>query len=516
MKQSTTQLLTTFFISCLLTSCGQSQKENATTNNKTSNNKLPNIVYILADDLGYGDLSCLNENSKIQTTHLDQMAAGGMIFTDAHSNSAVCTPTRYGVLTGRYAWRTRMKQGVLWSYDEHLISPERMTVASLAKNKNYHTACIGKWHLGLDWAMDENGEPDITKPIKNGPLANGFDEFFGITASLDIPPYVYIEGDQITNTEIDTIAKNDGKGFWREGPISSDFKHIEVLPRLTEEAVNYINKQANKESPFFLYFPLPAPHTPILPTDEFLGKSNTNAYGDFVLMVDDVVGQVMQALRKNGMEDNTLVIFTSDNGCSPMADFEELAQFDHDPSYEFLGHKADIYEGGHRVPYIVHWPEKVAPGSSSDQTVCLTDLLATVAGLTEQELPDNAGEDSYNIMPAMLGNDNGRPIREATVHHSINGSFSIRQGSWKLAFCPGSGGWSDPRPKEAREEGLPPVQLYNLAEEIDEQNNVAEEHPEIVEELTALMKKYIEDGRSTPGTPQQNEGETPLMVEVKN
>ncbi len=500
-------IIIAIFITYFLSACSPARTET-----ERPASQLPNIVYILADDLGYGDLTCLNENSKIQTTYLDALAAGGMIFTDAHSGSAVCTPTRYGILTGRYAWRTRLKSGVLWSYDEHLINPERMTVASLLKTATYHTACIGKWHLGLDWATDAAGQPDITQPIQNGPLANGFDYFYGITASLDIPPYVYIENDRITNTQIDTIAENTGKGFWREGPISQDFKHIEVLPRFTEKAVEYIHAQADDENPFFLYFPLPAPHTPILPTDEFLGKSNTTAYGDFVLMVDDVVGQVMQALRDKGIAENTLVIFTSDNGCSPMAGFEELAQYSHDPSYHFRGHKADIFEGGHRVPFLVHWPERVKAGTASDQTICLTDLLATAASITGQQLPENAGEDSYNLLPAFLGEDNEQPIRETTVHHSINGSFSIRQGNWKLALCPGSGGWSHPRPKEAVEQDLPPLQLFNVAEDIAEEHNVADENPEIVEQLTALMQKYIDEGRSTPGAPQQNEGDTPLVV----
>ena len=249
----------------------------------------PNIIFILADDMGYGDVSALNANSKIITPNLDQMAQKGMFFTDAHSNSAVCTPTRYGVLTGRYAWRTSLKNGVSWSWSEPLITPERSTVAKILKSKGYQTACIGKWHLGLGWEKDSAGVVDIRKPIKNGPNANGFDYFFGITASLDIPPYIYIENDQSTTQVIDTIEKRDGKEFWRRGAIGDDFTHIGVLPKLTEKAVGFIDDHAKSNDPFFLYFPLPAPHTPILPTEPFQGKSNTNEYGDFVLMVDDVV-----------------------------------------------------------------------------------------------------------------------------------------------------------------------------------------------------------------------------------
>jgi len=305
----------------------------------------------------------------------------------------------------------------------------------------------------------------------------------------------------------------EGKKFWRTGPVGDDFKHIEVLPTLTKRAVGYINERAKSNSPFFLYFPLPAPHTPILPTQEFEGKSGTNEYGDFVLMVDDVLGKVMEALKENGIEENTIVVMTSDNGCSPMANFDELATFGHDPSHHFRGHKADIFEGGHRVPFIVSWPDKIKAGSQSEEIVCLTDLLATCAAIVGDKVPDNVGEDSYNILPALLGEKAEVPIREATVHHSINGSFSIRQGKWKLEFCPGSGGWSVPKPKQAKEQGLPPIQLYDMESDFAEENNVADAHPEVVKKLTTLMEKYIQEGRSTPGKKQQNEGETMLFKE---
>ena len=286
----------------LLTAC-QSGKE--------PRSALPNIIYILADDMGYGDVSALNERSKIQTPNIDALAGQGMAFSDAHSGSAVCTPTRYGILTGRYAWRTRLKEGVTWSYDEPLIPRERTTVASLLKRHGYHSACIGKWHLGLGWEKDSAGVADLTAPVDGGPNANGFDYFFGITASLDIPPYVYIENDRSTTEVIDTIEAMEGKKFWRRGPIGDDFRHEEVLPMLTKKAVGYIRERAVASGPFFLYFPLPAPHTPILPTEPFRGESGTNEYGDFVLMVDDVVGQITAALEENGLEDNTLIIFTS-------------------------------------------------------------------------------------------------------------------------------------------------------------------------------------------------------------
>ncbi len=490
----------------LLSACAAPQEEENTTTR-------PNIIYILADDLGYGDLSCNNEQSKIKTPNIDALASAGLLFTDAHSGSAVCTPTRYGVLTGRYAWRSRLKSGVTWSYDEHLIATNRTTVGDLLQKNGYHTACIGKWHLGLDWAKDAADKPDFTKPIKNGPNELGFDYFFGITASLDIPPYFYIENDRITATSIDSIEGRSGKEFWRPGPVGDDFKHIEVLPKLTEKAVEYINERSKQNQAFFLYFPLPAPHTPILPTEEFQGKSQTNEYGDFVLMVDDVVRRINQALEQNDLAENTLLIFTSDNGCSPMADFEELAAVDHDPSYVFRGHKADIFEGGHRVPFIARWPAKIPAGKQTNEISCLTDFIATCAAIVGDSIPADVAEDSYNLLPVLLGKSYESPIREATVHHSINGSFSIRQGNWKLNFCPGSGGWSDPRPVKARESKLSLLQLYDLSQDIGETQNVADSHPEVVSRLTDLMASYVEKGRSTEGEAQENDREVNFLAE---
>jgi len=467
----------------------------------------PNIIYILADDLGYGDISYLNEQSKIQTSNIDKLAEQGISFTDAHSGSAVCTPTRYGILTGRYAWRTRMKSGVLWSYDKPLIDTNRQTVASLLKNKGYHTACIGKWHLGLDWAKDKNDKIDFKQRIEGTPNSIGFDEFYGITASLDIPPYFYIKDHYITASKIDTIDRTTGKGFWRKGPIGNDFKHEEVLPHLTEKALDYIKRKATSNQPFFLYFPLPAPHTPILPTPEFKGKSKAGEYGDFVLMVDDVVKQITETVKANGIEKNTVIIFTSDNGFAPAANLKEQQEFGHAPSYHFRGYKADIFDGGHRIPFIVKWPKQINPGTRSDETICLTDLMSTVGAIVKENISDHSAEDSYNILPILLGETLEAPLREATVHHSVEGVFSIRQGKWKLIFGPGSGGWSQPKPQKARKDKLPLMQLYNLDNDISEKNNIADQYPKIVENLTKLMEQYIKNGRSTPGKSQKNEGE---------
>ena len=469
----------------------------------------PNIVYILADDMGYGDVSCLNAESKIHTPNLDRIGNQGRRFTDAHSSSAVCTPSRYSILTGRYNWRSSLKQGVLLGYDAPLIEEGRETAATLLSRHGYHTGCVGKWHLGWNWALNDSDPEDIdfSKPITNGPCDRaGFDTFFGIVASLDMPPFVYVEDDRPTAIPDRIIAgKREGKVIWREGPIAPDFTHEEVLPTFAEKACAYIRERAASETPFFLYFPLNSPHAPCLPTAEFQGKSGLNDYADFCLMTDTVVGQVLDTLDACGVADNTIVIFTSDNGCTPVADFETLKGLGHNPSYVFRGHKADIYEGGHRIPLLVRWPDRIPPGVS-DETVCLVDFLATCADLMGEALADNAAEDSVSNLPTWCGTTPSRPLRQATVHHSYNGSFSIRKGKWKLEFCPGSGGWSHPRPNTPETADLPPIQLYDLTADIGERVNLQDKHPDIVSELTELMIRYVRDGRSTPGNPQPNTG----------
>lgn len=472
--------------------------------------KTPNIIYVLADDMGYGDVSCLNEQSKINTVNFDSMAKDGIKFTDAHSSSAVCTPSRYSIMTGRYNWRSKLKQGVNYGYSPALIEENRMTAASMLKTKGYNTACIGKWHLGMDWQRkadaDENADieeaVDFAAPIQNSPTAFGFDYFYGISASLDMPPYVYIENDYVTELP-NRNTVNTGQKFWREGPTAPDFVHEEVLPNLTKKVLDTIDKW--HDEPFFIYFPLPAPHTPILPTVDFLGKTNTNLYGDFVLMCDDVIGQIIKKLDEKGISDDTILIFTSDNGCSPWADFEGLAKLGHNPSYIFRGHKADIYEGGHRIPLLIKWPDGISAGSISDEPVCLVDFTATIAEITGINLPDDAAEDSISNLPVWSQTEYQKPLREATVHHSINGSFSLRMGDWKLEMCPGSGGWSDPKPGE-EPEGSPQIQLYNMADDVRERVNVWDENPEIVTKLKTVLTRYVKDGRSTPGAPQPNTG----------
>lgn len=494
--------------------------------------KKPHIIYILADDMGYGDLSCLNPACAWETPHFDRLARGGMAFTDAHSSSAVCTPSRYSILTGRYSWRSALRQGVTWGTSRPLIEPKRTTVASYLKKEGYHTACFGKWHLGWDWGTKDHGigpeslvakhgevaamemaDIDFAAPISGGPLDHGFDEFFGIAASLDMPPYVYVQNRTPTAIPNEHFAGEKGKRMARPGPIAPDFSHDEVLPKLTEKICRHVENIAKDDRPHFVYFPLPAPHTPILPGKPFRGKSKTNAYGDFVLMCDDVVGQVMNQLEKAGISENTLLVYTSDNGCSPMADFPELAAFGHNPSHVFRGHKADIFEGGHRVPFLAQWPAVIGAGQVCHETTCLSDLLATTADIMGTPLASEEGEDSVSALPLFQNLNPASYKREATVHHSINGSFSIRRGNWKLEFCPDSGGWSFPKPGIDDTSQLPPLQLYHLGDDLGERHNRAGEEPAMVRELTGLLLRYIRDGRSTPGLPQPNTGSMDLELE---
>ena len=483
-----------------------------------------NIVYILADDMGYGDVACQNPDSKIPTPHLDRLADQGIRFTDAHAPSAVCTPTRYGLLTGRYAWRGRLKRSVLWCWDRPLIEEDRLTVGALLKQHGYDTACIGKWHLGMDWPTTDGKPPvgmgktraagsgsnvDFTKPIANGPTTRGFDYYFG-TAVPNFPPYCFVENERTVG--IPTVPKPDGM-FGCPGPMLEGWKLEGILPGLMHKAVEYIDAKGGKTTnkafrqtagkPFFLYVPLTAPHTPIAPAAEFKGKSQAGAYGDFVHQIDHLVGQVVAALERNGFADDTLVIFTSDNG-SPCRDGSNMSggvrsvlKYGHNPSRPWRGIKADVWDGGHRVPFIARWPRRIAPGQISSETICHTDLMATVATLLGAKLPDNAGEDSYNILPALLGRKLDTPIREATVHHSIRALFAIRQGRWKLIAGLGSGGWTQPRGGKPKPGG-PTGQLYDMVADPHETNNLWLEHPDVVKKLTALLQKYRREGRSAP------------------
>jgi arylsulfatase A-like enzyme len=490
----------------------------------------PNVVVILADDLGYGDVHALNPAGKIPTPNLDKLAASGLTFTDAHSPSAVCSPTRYGLLTGRYCWRTPLKSGVLGGLSPRLIEPGRETLASLLKKRGYHTGAVGKWHLGVDWVVKPgksvtrlNIEPreqvrnvDYAKPFTNGPTAVGFDYYFGISGSLDMVPYTFLENDRVTKlpTEERSFPLTAGRkrGHTRLGPAAPGFEASDVLPEETKHAVSYIDKQADaakKGTPFFLYLPFNSPHTPIVPAKDWQGRSGLTPYADFVMEVDASVGAVLAALDRHKLADDTLVIFTSDNGCSPQANFPELQKLGHDPSHIFRGTKADIYEGGHRVPFFVRWPGHVKPGTTSDRLVCLSDIFRTCAEVGGATVPQNAGEDSYSFISAWDA-ENTDPVRKSIVHHSVNGSFAIRRGKWKLCLCPGSGGWSYPRPNRDDTSKLPPVQLFDMNADVEEETNMQAQHPEIVAALTRLLELQVATGRSTPGAPQKNT--TPVEI----
>lgn len=468
----------------------------------------PNVIFVLADDLGIGDVSPTNSECKIKTPHIQKMADEGITFHDAHTSSSVCTPTRYGVLTGRYNWRSRLARGVLSGNSDHLIPADRATVGHLLKRAGYHTQMIGKWHLGWDWDRSGKGWNNINyeKPVKNGPDINGFINYYGHCGSLDMPPYVWVDTGKPTAVPLREEGLSRGEdpyGWYREGPIAPDFKIDEVLPHLFDKSIAYVKDRARKKSPFFLYLPLPAPHTPIVPVPPFKGASKMNPYADFMMQVDHHMGDLFQALEDAGVDDNTLVFFTSDNGCSNQANFEKLAEFGHDPSAGFRGHKADIYEGGHRVPLIVRWPNGIKPGQNTNALTCLTDLYDTMREITGQNKIDQGGEDSFSLVPAFSGKTT--TDRTTLISHSIDGSFAIRQGSWKLCLSAGSGGWSHPRETDAKKQGLPPIQLYNLKADKAEQNNLFKQRKDKVKELLDLLEKEVSSGRCTPGKPVSND-----------
>lgn len=450
----------------------------------------PNIVVILCDDLGYGDVGVYNPEAKIPTPHMDRFAREGMRFTDAHSPSSVCTPTRYGVLTGRYCWRTRLKSGVGSGYSPALIEPGRDTIASLLKRmKGYRTGGFGKWHLGL--GTEE--KVDYAQEFRPSPLEYGFDEFFGIPASLDMPPYVFIDGRRAVEPPTSTIGDSGEvkRGpFWRGGPRAPSFEMDEVIPSIVKRACAFVERE---KSPFFAYVPLPAPHTPWVPSKRFKGKSKAGLYGDFVEETDASIGMILAALERAGKAQNTLVIVTSDNG-APWEERDAKEALGHWANAKWRGQKADIQEAGHRVPFMVRWPGKVRAGAVSDQTICLTDIFATVAQVQNLPLAPGMGEDSYGLLPILTGRQNG-PLRPAIVHHAANGLFSIRQGDWKLVLGRGTGGFTAPVKYEPKP-GETPGELYNLRTDPHEDRNVYDGNPAVVARLTALLKSYQEGGRS--------------------
>ncbi len=478
----------------------------------------PNIVVILADDLGYGDVSCFHPESKIQTPHIDRMAREGLRFVDAHTPCGVCSPTRYGLLTGRYPWRTELKTQVLWPWDRPLIEKDRLTLPKMLKGYGYRTACIGKWHLGWDWQTTDGskvnaqvriGDPQreirnefakkvlINERIPEGPTTRGFDYYFGVDLP-NFPPYSFIENDRVTAPV--TEAKPEAMFGW-PGLMKPGWRLEGVLPELTRRAVRYVEEGAKRAEPFFLYLTLSAPHTPIAPDDEFVGKSKAGKYGDFVQQTDWTVGQVMEAIRKSGAAENTIVLFTSDNGPENLT-YPVLQEFGHASQGPLRGAKRMLWEGGHRVPFVAWGPGRVPAGEVEKEIICLTDLMATVAGMMGHRLPNEAAEDSYDISAALFGKRISAPIREATVHHSMNNEYGIRRGDWVLLESPKNAhGAGEPawwREKHGITPHDQPAELFHLKEDLGEQKNLYAQYPERVKELRGLLEKYKREGRSVP------------------
>jgi arylsulfatase A len=459
----------------------------------------PNIVVILVDDMGYGDPGCFNTNSKIPTPYIDSLARDGMRFTDAHAPGPLCHMSRYGLLTGRYPFRTNVN---LWR-KQPLIEADQMTIASLAKSRGYRTAMVGKWHVGFK-------EDGYDKPLPGGPVDRGFDSYFGIRASTDIPPYFYIRGNRAVSPPTDHIEANNSEdwspiqgAFWRAGGIAPNLKLAEVLPRFTNEAVQVIEKHSASDNaantPLMLYLAYPAPHTPWLPDPEFSGKSGAGMYGDFLMMVDAQIGRVLATLNKAGMTDDTLVIFTSDNG--PVWFETDVEKIGHDSSGGLRGMKADAWEAGHRMPFVARWPGQVQAGTTSKQLVCFTDLLATFAEITGAKLPTDAGPDSFSFVPALTNMTASQTaVRTQIAMKPGNAAImTFRSGDWKLITGLGSGGFSKPKRIKPGPDD-PQGQLYNLAEDIGETTNLYSKHPEIVTRLTAELKKVVDGGRSRVAT----------------
>ncbi|RMF39256.1 MAG: arylsulfatase [Planctomycetota bacterium] len=454
-------------------------------------NQSPHVVIILVDDMGFGDPPSFNPDSKIPMPHIDAIARGGMRFTDAHAPGPLCHLSRYGLMTGEYPFRANPGA---WSR-QPVIDAEDPTIASLARQVGYTTAMVGKWHLGFE-------ERGYDKPMRGGPVDRGFDTFFGIRASTDIPPYFYIRGDRATHAPINHIEENHSPGwspiqgaFWRAGGIAPDLKLEEVLPRFTDEAIAVIDRHAStgEDRPLLLYLALPAPHTPWLPSPEFKGRSGAGMYGDFAMMVDAQIGRVDRALARHGMVDNTLLIFTSDNG--PVWYEQDVARFQHDSAGGLRGMKADAWEGGHRMPFIARWPNRIAAQSVSDHTICFTDIMATLCDIWQMPLPADAGEDSFSFYSVLTGTDPHPPRAPIVMEAGAKGTFMIRDGRWKLINQLGSGGFSQPK-RVTPEPGDPPGQLYDLQTDRAERRNLYADHPQVVAELTRKMDSIRQAGRS--------------------
>lgn len=480
--------------------------------------KQPNILVLYADDLGYGDLTCYNAESKIPTPHLDRLAEQGMRFTDGHSSSGICTPSRYALLTGRYHWRKFY--GIVGAFEDSVFDPEELTLPEMLQQQGYVTAAIGKWHLGWDWTsiLKPDAEPnpygdrgrttwgyedmDWSKPIANGPLAHGFDYYFGDTV-INFPPYCWIENDQVTqvpDTMMDTdLFKPIKEGRWecRPGPMVTGWDPYENIPVTTAKGVEKIHEYAQGGKPFFLFFAFPSPHAPIIPNDEFDGTSGAGPYGDFVVETDAACGQLMQALEEAGVADNTIVIFSADNGPEFYA-YPREEKYGHWSSHPLRGLKQDIYEGGHRVPYLIKWPGVIEPGSVSDALVSQIDYMATFAGILGVDLPGDQAVDSHNLLPVLKGESDS--VRTTHIHNTWQDRYAIRHENW-LLIDTATGYSRDPAEGWEKRHGYPadndaPVELYEMSQDIGQRQDVAAQHPETVAELQALLKKIREQGYS--------------------
>lgn len=456
---------------------------------KAESTDAPNVIFILVDDMGYGDPGCFNPDSKIQTPNIDSLARDGMRLTDAHAPGPLCHMSRYGLMTGRYPFRTDVSR-----WPEHaLIEPSQTTIADVAKRAGYRTAMVGKWHVGFN----ENG---YDRPLHGGPVDCGFDSYFGIRASTDIPPYFYIENDSAVTPPIDSIDANASENwspiqgkFWRAGGIAPDLQLENVLPKFTDKAIEVIEDHSASEADerLFLYLAYPAPHTPWLPSDDFAGKSDVGLYGDFVMMVDAMIGRVLDSLDESGMSEETLVIVTSDNG--PVWYAGDVEKFGHASVGNLRGMKADAWEGGHRMPMVARWPGTIDAGATCTQTVSFVDILATMADIGKVKLNAGEGPDSFSILPLLKGDD--RPVRPNLALQSGRGTNVIRQGPWKLIQGLGSGGFSKPSQVKPKP-GTAPGQLYHLERDPGETDNRYEAEPAKVAELNQLWKQV----ETSPGS----------------
>lgn len=475
----------------------------------------PNIIILYADDLGYGDLGCYNPDSRIPTPNLDKLAEGGVVFLDGHSSSGICTPSRYALLTGRHHWRSF--HGIVNAFDGSVFKDEQLTLPEMLKAKGYHTACIGKWHLGWDWdairigdkekAAKKKGEShtafDWTKPIPDGPLAHGFDHYFGDDV-INFPPYTWIEDDKVvqapdTQLNIQSWPKiKEGNWESRPGPMVTSWNPYDVLPTLEQRAVAYVESRKAKAEPFLLFFSYPSPHAPIIPNDEFDGKSKAGPYGDFVYQSDQVAGSILNALDQAGMADNTVVVFTADNGPEHYA-YTRSKKYGHWSSAPLRGLKRDVLEGGHRVPFIVRWPGVIKPGTTSDALVSQIDIFATLASALGYPLPDDAAHDSHDMLPYLKGEQDA--VRESHVHNTFKGTFALRHGDW-LYINNKTGNHTKPNLNNWEQangylqDNPYGVMLFNLKDDIAQRNNLAGEHPDKVKQMDAMLTRIQRDGRT--------------------